>query len=136
MPSDNDAIALRLFEAISAGDEAGLRQVLADECPVYGNGELQFKDQTGYLNDVAKFHDGFTDFHVTVEDLFSSADRTATRVTVRGRHTGLFEGIEPTGKTVEFSSIVMHRILEGKIVEEHYNADFFSLMQQLGAIPS
>lgn len=136
MSAQNEAVVLRLFEAISAGDEAGLRQVLAEECPVYGNGELQFKDQAGYVKDVAKFHDAFSDFQVTIEDLFSSGDRTATRVTVRGTHMGAFEGIEPTSKTVQFSSIAMHRISNGKIVEEHYNSDFFSLMQQIGAFPS
>lgn len=136
MSSENEAVVLRLFEAISAGDAAGLKQVLGDECPVYGNGELQFKDQAGYVNDVAKFHDAFTDFQVTVEDLFSSGSRTATRVTVRGTHSGAFEGIEPTGKSVQFSSIALHKLSGGKIVEEHYNSDFFALMQQLGEIPS
>jgi predicted ester cyclase len=60
----------------------------------------------------------------------------ATRFTLRGTHQGPFFGIPPTGKQVHVTGITIHRIVNGKIVEQRVEMDMLGLMQQLGVIPA
>jgi predicted ester cyclase len=61
--------------------------------------------------------------HVTVEDLVAEGDRVTARVTMRGTHQGVFQGLAPTGKQVEVRAMDMFRISDGKIVEHWCHAD-------------
>jgi predicted ester cyclase len=44
-------------------------------------------------------------------------------------------GIEPTGKVVEFNTVLIDRLEDGIIVEGWHSPDYFSLFRQLGAFP-
>jgi len=85
------------------------------------------------------YHDlagAFTDFHCEIEDMIAEGDRVMVRTTITGTHTREFWGVDPTGKQISVTEIAVVRIKDGKIVEEWGSPDLFSLMQQLGAIPS
>src|SRR3712207_8968952 len=61
----------------------------------------------------------FPDLHATVEDVIAEGDKVVTRWTISGTHQGEIEEFgPPTGKQVEIKGITIHRIEEGKIVEE------------------
>ncbi len=85
---------------------------------------------------VKMYKTAFPDLNATVEDVIAEGDRVVTRYTVRGTHQG---GIEefgpPTGKQVEIKGITIHRIADGKIVEEWERYDNLSVLQQLGLAP-
>jgi predicted ester cyclase len=83
----------------------------------------------------ATFVEAFPDLRLTVEDIFSSEDMVAARVSFRGTHRGEFQGIPPTDKEVTFSSIEIDRMVEGKVAEHWFEMDLLGLMGQLGAIP-
>jgi predicted ester cyclase len=78
----------------------------------------------------------FPDLHFTIEDMITEGDRIATRWSSRGTHTGMLQGIAPTGKQVTSSGITISRHANGKIVEEWVSWDNLGLLQQLGVIPS
>ena len=60
---------------------------------------------------------------MTVEDVIAEADKVVTRVTMRGTHQGeIGEFGPPTDKKVEIKDITIHRIEDGKIVEESGSA--------------
>ena len=44
-------------------------------------------------------------------------------------------GIAPTGTQVTATGIGVHRVAEGRLVEEWGNRDDLGMLQQLGAIP-
>ena len=51
-------------------------------------------------------------------------------------HKGELFGIPPTGRKIQFETVDVMRVRDGKITE-HWGVDnLFSLMQQLGALPS
>ena len=78
----------------------------------------------------------FPDLHATVEDVIAEGDKVVTRWTISGTHQGEIEEFgPPTGKQVEIKGITIHRIEEGKIVEEWERYDNLSVMQQLGLAP-
>jgi predicted ester cyclase len=43
-------------------------------------------------------------------------------------------GIEPTGRTVEFSGLFIDRLEDGRVVEMWHLMDNLTLMQQLGVL--
>lgn len=67
--------------------------------------------------------------------LLDEGDKVAGRFVGRSIHRGDFMGIAPTGKEVLMRGIIIFHISEGQIVEDWVEADFLTLMQQLGVIP-
>ena len=53
------------------------------------------------------------------------------RATIGAIHTGEFYGVNPTGRRVSFTAIVIYRILGGKIAESWGELDFLGLFRQL-----
>jgi predicted ester cyclase len=73
----------------------------------------------------------FPDLRITVEDTVAGDDKVAARMTFRGTHRGPFRGLEPTGRPVEFSSIRIYRIEDGKVVQTWAEVDALGLLGQL-----
>jgi steroid delta-isomerase-like uncharacterized protein len=133
---ENKAIELRFFEeVVNKGKLAVIDDLVATNyvwhdappgLPSGTEGLKQFFTMT---------HTAFPDFHSTLEDMFAEGDKVVQRFTARGTHQGEFMGIAPTGKQVTIPGIAIHRITDGKIVENWVNMDMLSMMQQLGVIP-
>jgi len=58
------------------------------------------------------------DRHAVVEQQVAEGDLVVTRFTSRGHHTGVFRGVEPTGKIWTTEGICISRIENGKIEED------------------
>ena len=58
------------------------------------------------------------------------------RYTYRGRHTGTFMGIPPSGAQIEMHSIDIWRIRDGRLHEHWDELNTLELFQQIGAIPT
>lgn len=84
---------------------------------------------------VAEVRTGFPDFRIEVNQQIGAADEFATGWTCTGTHTGIYQGIPPTGRKVNVSGVSLNRIQDGKIVEERTYFDRLGLLQQLGVIP-
>lgn len=94
-----------------------------------------------YVDDVAlqehieMFEAAFPRYELLIDDVIAEGDLVAVRATFQGTHTGEFQGISPTGKTVTIPLMIIYRIRDSKVVEHWLNADALSLLQQLGAVP-
>ena len=73
----------------------------------------------------------FSDVQITVAQQVAEADRVVTQVVTRGRHTGEFFGLAPTGKNVLLEAMRIDRFQQGKIAEHWSVSDMAGLMQQL-----
>jgi len=56
-------------------------------------------------------------------------------VAFRGNHRGAFQGIPPTDKEVNFTSMEFNRVVDGKVLEHWVEIDLLRLMGQVGALP-
>ena len=68
-----------------------------------------------------------------VVDIIADDDRVVTRYISTGTHEGEFQGIAPTGRVTTISEVSIHRLLDGKIVEQWGFPDGLSHAQQLTA---
>jgi steroid delta-isomerase-like uncharacterized protein len=78
----------------------------------------------------------FPDFHADIHWQLADGDRVTTYKTYHGTHRGEFLGVAPTGRQIQFETVDVMRVRNGKITEHWGVANLFSLIQQLGAWPA
>jgi predicted ester cyclase len=118
---ENKIISNRVAQAISAGDLEALDELMAPELAE------EFK------RDVAEIRRAFPDYAGTNVEQIAEGEEVANRFVFLGTHLGEFEGVNPTGKRVEFVGHSIDRVIEGKIVESWVEVDMLGVMRQLGA---
>ena len=133
MSEDNKALARRSWEVVENLDI--LDEVYASDL-VWHEPDQDVHGLEEARQFVTMYKTAFPDLNVTVEDVISEGDNAVTRYTIRGTHQGEIEEFgPPTGRQMELQGITIHRIADGKIVEEWERYDNLSLMQQLGLVP-
>jgi steroid delta-isomerase-like uncharacterized protein len=133
MSEENKALARRSWEApenLDLIDEVYTADVVWHE----PDQEIRGLEQAKQF--VTTYKSAFPDLNATVEDVIAEGDKVVTRWTIRGTHQGEIEEFgPPTGRQAELQGITIHRIEDGKIVEEWNRYDNLSLLQQLGLAP-
>ena len=76
-------------------------------------------------------HTALPDLHVTIDDLFTSDDKVAVRITIHGTHKGDLLGLAPTGRSMTWTGIDIYRVAEGKIAEGWAERDRLGMRQQV-----
>jgi steroid delta-isomerase-like uncharacterized protein len=133
MSEDNKALARRSWEVVENLDI--LDEVYASDL-VWHEPDQDVHGLEEARQFVTMYKTAFPDLNVTVEDVISEGDNVVTRYTIRGTHQGEIEEFgPPTGRQMELQGITVHRIADGKIVEEWERYDNLSLLQQLGLAP-
>jgi predicted ester cyclase len=74
--------------------------------------------------------------HHQIEDQIAEGDKVVTRLTSYGKHEGDLPGAPRTGNDLKMTSITIHRIANGKLVEKWAEKDVLGFLQQIGVIPS
>ncbi len=129
----NKDVCRRFYQAITAADEPALAELCAPDVRFTVLG--QQLDFAGHLQLVRGFHAAFTDPVVVSEEVVAEGDRVFTRGYFTGRHTGTFQGIPATGRTVKVPTIGFHRLRQGRVVEHSSEMSGAALMAQLGVQP-
>ena len=60
---------------------------------------------------------GFSEATFAIDSIEPIGDRVRTQISLRGRHTGHYEGHPPTGRVMEATGVFVHRIEHGRIAE-------------------
>jgi steroid delta-isomerase-like uncharacterized protein len=125
----------RSLEAWNRRDLATYAELYAPDAVVrgVGPGPLGVEETMGAYE---AFFAGFPDLRLTVEETVEEGERIAVRFTVRGTHEGVFQGIPPTGRTVDVQGISILHFSEGRIVERWNQLDQLGMLQQLGVLPA
>jgi predicted ester cyclase len=92
------------------------------------------------LESVKKVYQGFwTNFPgvqlIIDDDVITQEAKFCCMFTIRGTHKDELMGILPTDKYVKFTGITILKFKNGKCIERWSQADFLSMLKQLGAIP-
>jgi steroid delta-isomerase-like uncharacterized protein len=78
----------------------------------------------------------FPDLHFSVEQMLSEGDHVMMQLLMEGTHEGAWLGIPASGKKVQVRMFTVHRVVQGKIVEDWVLVESLGLFQQLGIIPN
>ncbi|MBK8026157.1 MAG: ester cyclase [Chloroflexi bacterium] len=133
----NKAVIIWLIEQLNMGNIHAYDEAMAADVIIHmESNPAPLKGAKWAKNDDAMLHAAFHDFNRTVESMTASGDRVATRMHFTGTHSGAYMGVPGTCKVYHWSGIVNDRFEDGKIVERWVNIDRFTLLQQVGIIPS
>ena len=116
---------------------AGDDELIAEDIVYHGPAMLgEVRGREGFKQLLGVFRAAFPGFETEVKQLVAEGDVVAAWHTHRGRHTGEFAGVPPTGKAVEVDGLELLRVRDGRIAAFWHMDDFLGLMQQLGAVPA
>jgi predicted ester cyclase len=102
---------------------------------VFGGVTPEPMDKAGTVAFHEGFYSAFSDAKVDLLDLVESGDKLAARLLIKGRHTGEFMGVAPSGNDVQLAITTILTMRDGKCIERWSTADMFGLMIQIGAVP-
>ncbi len=74
--------------------------------------------------------------HHHIEDQIAEGDKVVTRLTSFGKHEGDLPGAPRTGNDLKMTSITIHRIADGKLVEKWAEKDVMGFLKQIGLMQS
>jgi predicted ester cyclase len=126
----DDVLVNREYARISDLHDDFVQHDLVTGMEVHGHDEFEAKRRM--------FDGAFSDLELSNVLSFASDDGeyVCTVDTYRDTHDGEFMGIGPTDASVEVQGVTMVRIENGQIAEMWNLMNFFSLLQQIGAVPS
>lgn len=123
----------RYFEIVNNKDLSVIDEIVHPDVTFHG---MEVASTSQLKQKAAEIVTAFPDMSLTVEHLVADGDLVAARVTARGTHTGDFEGIPATGRTISHvAEMDVFRIQDGKIVEVWHLYDVFGMLTQLGLLP-
>lgn len=128
----NKALVLRTHEEVwGAGDLAVVDELYsADYIAHWSGGEDS--DREALKQIVAESKAIFPDKTEDVVHIVAEGDLVVSHFIARGTFTGEIDGAQSTGAQISRPEIAIHRIADGKIVEQWTVADQLTLMKQLG----
>ena len=121
--------------AFAAFNEANLdvcTQFLAEDFVINLAGmPFQMQGRTAWMQNAETMQRAFPGIQARIHDIFSADDKVTVRLTFQGTHQGEFLGIPATGRDIEYTSIELYRVADGKLAEEWISSDTATLMRQL-----
>ena len=88
-------------------------------------------DKAGVRKLYTYLRQAFPDFHAEIHWQLADGDRVTTFKTYHGTHEGPFLGIAPTHRKIQFETVDVMRVQNGKVID-HWGVGNLSLMRQIG----
>ena len=132
--SDHRETIRRLFDEVVNNGKIEATEELLD--PEFQSRTPQATlDREGFGDYVRMWRAAFPDLHGEVDDVVVDGDKVAWSVRAPGTHPGEFMGIPPTGNRVDFDSLNIARLREGRVWRHRVMMDIPTMMGQLGVGP-
>lgn len=127
------ALVREHFDAINERDRSKVADLHADDVVVHSAGR-ELVGIEAVISDWWAQLEAVPDLQDSIDMLIAEEDRVAIRYTTTGTHEGEFLGLDPTGASVEVTSMAVVRIDGDQIVEWWNQPDRFDFFRQLGLI--
>jgi steroid delta-isomerase-like uncharacterized protein len=93
-------------------------------------------DLTQLKQSIGSFREAFPDLRADIRHAVAEDDLVSTWVSYQGTHQGEFAGVSGSGRQVKFVAWDLIRVGDGRIAEITQYCDVFTLMNQIGALPT
>ncbi|ORA80707.1 ester cyclase [Mycobacterium malmoense] len=126
---------------IETGDEELAQRIIA---PGYVNQEAdddpddverRLLGPAGFLATSRWLRDAFSDLRFELQETAAEDETVIAAATMTGEHTGVFNGIEPTGKRINHKQVHIFTVAGGQITHHRAVRDDLGLLLQLGWRP-
>lgn len=132
----NKQIAMKIMNDLAVKNLGSITAACTSDCRFNGWAP-QPLDVNGYKQAMMDLFAAFPDAKFGVDDVVAEGDKVVVRHHVKGTHTGTaFQGVPASQRKIDATATVTFQFKEGKATELWLNADLFTIMMQLGAIPA
>jgi predicted ester cyclase len=138
---DPKTVALQSFRLIESGDAELAHKIIA---PDFINQEAdddsedverQQHGPAGFLATSQWLRDAFSNLRFEHHETLAEGRTVIAVSTMTGRHSGTFNGIQPTGRHIEHKQVHIFTIAGGQITHHRAVRDDLGLLLQLGWQP-
>ena len=131
----NIAAQEHLAANVNAGDIDTAVQSFAPDAVDHDPAPGQGPGRAGFRTFFQTLAAAFPDAHIEPAHMVADDDDVAIAYTLTGTHQGEFQGIAPTGRSIEVRGVQIGRFENGQIVERWGSSDELGILRQLGAEP-
>lgn len=131
---DARELSERMLQAWKVRDWNAIRDLLHPDYVYTGpDGERVVGVDEGLVAGWSSFAESFPDGDYSIQGVHVDGESIVTEFRFTGIHTGDFDGISPTGKSVEIDFCNVIHLRDGKVIAERDYLDTHGLLEQLGA---
>jgi predicted ester cyclase len=139
--TDTKAIARESFRLIETGDPDLAQQIIA---PDFVNQEAeddaedidrQQQGPAGFLATSRWLREAFSNLRFELQETVAEGSTVMAAAVMTGKHTGVFNGIAPTGRPITHKQVHVFTIADGRITHHRAVRDDLGLLLQLGWRP-
>ena len=133
MSNDPKSVATRYYEIMGDWAPEKLDEICSPDLLGHGGAGA---DLAGLKNSIGSFIDAFPDLKAEVRSLVCEGNVVSSWVTYVGTHQGPFAGVPGSGRSIRIGGWDLFRVEDGRLVELTSSCDVFTLMNQIGALPT
>jgi steroid delta-isomerase-like uncharacterized protein len=133
METTEKGVVRRMYELINQGRVDDLDEICSPDLKGHAGAGADLQELKASLNG---FREPFPDLTVDVRHLVQEDDVISAWLSYTATHQGDFAGVPASGRRVKFAAWDLVRVREGRIVEITQYCDLFTIMSQIGALPT
>ena len=131
--ADPKATAARFYEILNDWSPDYLDEICAPDLRGHAGAGA---DLDQLKNAISSFFEAFPDLQIEVRHLVCEGDTVSAWTSYSGSHQEEFAGVPGSGRSVKFAAWDLIRVKDGKIAEITQYCDLFTLLNQIGALPT
>src|ERR1051325_2546951 len=130
---ENKALVRRFYAEIDKGNIDAMYELVAEDYVDHNPPPFPglAKGREGLKQAFKIFWEATPGYH-QIEDQIAEGDKVVTRLTSYGKHERDLPGAPRTGNDLKMTSITIHRIANGKLVEKWAEKDVITFLVQIG----
>ena len=133
METTEKDVVRRFYDIVGSGRPEDLDEVCAADLSGHaGAGSDLHELKSSWAGFLAAFPDLTPDVRYLVQE----GDLISAWVTYAGTHRSDYAGVPASGRPVRFAAWDLLRVRDGKVVEITQYCDIFTIMSQVGALPT
>jgi steroid delta-isomerase-like uncharacterized protein len=131
MPTENEALVRGVIEVLFNQKRAHLIEAFYSPDCRGGSPDGPFDSCDAFRTHFEKYATAFPDFRLAINYMLLDGDRVAVHYTFLGAHAGQLAGYRSSGRTLKVPGMMISRIANRRIIEQHFLWDNLGPRRQL-----
>ena len=133
METTEKSVVRRFYEIVGEGRPEALNEVCSADLVGHAGAGSDLAELKG---SITSFLAPFPDLAADVRHLVQEGDLVSVWLSYTATHQSEFAGVSASGRRVKFAAWDLIRVQDGNIVEITQYCDLFTIMSQIGALPT
>jgi steroid delta-isomerase-like uncharacterized protein len=133
MDTTEKEVVRRFYELVNAGSPERFDEVCSPDLQGHAGAGANLAD---LKSSVASFIQPFPDLTAELRHVVQEGELISVWLSYTATHQADFAGVPASGRTVKFAAWDLVRVRDAKIVEITQYCDLFTILSQIGALPT